>query len=49
MLRSPVITRCAPTPSTERRTTLMLWKIDTGTTGFAYRREKIVKPGVELE
>ena len=29
--------------------TLMLWKIDTGTTGFAYRREKIVNPGVELE
>ena len=33
----------------ELELTLMLWKIDTGTTGFAYRREKIVKPGVELE
>ena len=33
----------------ELELTLMLWKIDTGTTGFAYRREKIVNPGVELE
>ena len=33
----------------ELELTLMLWKIDSGTTGFAYRREKIVNPGVELE
>lgn len=33
----------------ELELTLMLWKIDTGATGFAYRREKIVNPGVELE
>lgn len=26
--------------------TLMLWKIDIGTTGFAYKREKIITPGV---
>ena len=26
---------------------LMLWKIDGGTTGFSYRREKIVNPEVE--
>ena len=25
---------------------LMLWKIDAGTTGFAYRRETIINPGV---
>ena len=28
---------------------LMLWRIDAGTTGFAYKREKIVNPGVMLE
>ena len=39
----------AKTASRELELTLMLWKIDTGTTGFAYRREKIVNPGVELE
>ena len=26
---------------------LMLWKIDSGTTGFSYRREKIITPHVE--
>ena len=26
---------------------LMLWKIDTGKTGCSYKREKIIKPGVE--
>lgn len=29
--------------------TLMLWKIDTGTTGFTYRRDRIINPGVELQ
>ena len=33
----------------ELELTLMLWKIDTSTTGFAYRRERIVNPGVDLE
>ena len=33
----------------ELELTLMLWKINTGTTGFAYRREQIVNPGVELQ
>ena len=29
--------------------TLMLWKIDNGITGFAYKREKIIKPGVTIQ
>ena len=28
---------------------LMLWKIDTVTTGFSYKREKIVNPGVSVQ
>ena len=28
---------------------VMLWKLDTGNSGFAYRREKIIKPGVTLK
>lgn len=28
---------------------LMLWKIDTGTTGFTYKREKITNPGVNVQ
>ena len=28
---------------------LMLWKIDTGTTGFSYKREKIINPGVNVQ
>ena len=26
---------------------LMLWKIDAGMTGYSYKREKIINPGVE--
>ena len=29
--------------------TLMLWKIDNGITGFAYKREKLIKPGVTIQ
>ncbi len=28
---------------------LMLWKIDINTTGFAYRREKIINPGAVIQ
>ena len=33
----------------ELELTLMLWKIDNGITGFAYKREKIVNPGVNMQ
>ena len=28
---------------------LMLWKIDINTTGFAYKREKIINPGDSVQ
>ena len=28
---------------------LMLWKIDGNTTGFSYRREKIINPGADIQ